>query len=348
MNIFMIAAPAGGVGRTTLAAWLALYAEEAGEGLVVALDANDEPTLVRWGRDEKLSRPVTAAWDASCTRESLESLADEGVGLVLVDGPGPEHGERIAEVLAAVDLALIVVRPRGEDLDAVGDLIDLVESAGKPFVFVLNQASEDEDMTAATAISLAQHGPVSPVILPKSAALALPARDPGGDAPPDRLVAPDHIARLWTYLRDRMARTAGRPEAGGPGPDRARSARHAYVQDATFILADMVYPCHVMDISDEGVSFSSDDAPPPGSRLGIYLPYLGRFDCDVVESRPEKVDVRLVIDDDRRAVLLDQVAALVDSSREQASPERVSAAESGSAQPAGDRPDLAGRKRSYG
>ena len=326
MNIFMIAAPADGVGRTTLAAWLGLHAEEAGEGLVVALDANDDPALVRWARDEKLSRPVTAAWDASCTRENLKGLADEGVGLVLVDCPGPEHGARIAEVLAAVDLALIVVRPKGEDLDAAGDLIDLVQSAGTPFVFVLNQASEDEDMTAATAISLAQHGPVSPVILPQSADLALPAREPGEDAPPDRLVPAEQIARLWTYLRERMARNARRPDPGGPGPNRARSATHAYYQDATFILADMVYPCHVMEISAEGVSFSSDETPPPGSRLGIYLPYLGRFDCDVVESRPGKVDVRLVIDEDRRAVLLDQVAALVDSSREHAPPERVAVA----------------------
>ena len=294
---------------------------------------------MRWARDEKLSRLVTAAWDASCTRENLEGLADEGVGLVLVDCPGPEHGARLAEVLAAVDLALIVVRPKGEDLDAAGVLIDLVQSAGTPFVFVLNQASEDEDMTAATAISLAQHGPVSPVILPKSADLALPARQPGEDAPPGRLVPAEGIARLWNYLLERMARNARRPDPGGADPNRVRSGRHAYHQDATFILADMVYPCHVMEISAEGVSFSSDETPPPGERLGIYLPYLGRFDCDVVKSRQGKVDVRLVIDDDRRAVLLDQVAALVDSSREHAPPKRISVARSGGAQPAGHRPD---------
>jgi hypothetical protein len=92
--------------------------------------------------------------------------------------------------------------------------------------------------------------------------------------------------------------------------------RHDYDRPATFLLADMVYPCHVTEILADGLSFCSEIAPPRGSRPRISLPYLGQFDCEVMESTPEKVDARFVIDEDRRAELLVQVAALVASGRE--------------------------------
>jgi chromosome partitioning protein len=316
MNTVMITAPADGVGRTTLAAWLGLQAEAAGAGLVVTLDANDDPALARWAREQKLRRPITGTWDGSCTPESLERLADEGVGLVLIDCPGPQDGARMAELLAVSDLALIAVRPRAEDLDAAGGLIDLVDQARKPFVFVVNQATDDEDMTAATAVSLAQHGPVSPVILPKCAELALPGLDTGEGGTDDRPVPGEDIARLWDYLRDRLARNARRADPGAQATDEPGRAGHAYDQDATFMIADMVYPCHVMEISAEGLLFSADRAPPAGERLRVFLPHLGQFDCEVTESRPDRIEVRLVIDEDRRGVLLEQVAALLGSSRQ--------------------------------
>jgi len=313
MHIMMIAAPAKGAGRTTLAAWLALCAEEAEAGLVVALDANEDPALLRWAREQDLSRPITAAWDDSCTPENLRRLEREGVELVLVDCPGPEDTGQIANLLAVADLALIVVRPQGEDLDAAGGLIDLVESAGKPFVFVINQATDDEDMTAAAAISLAQHGAISPVILPQCETLAAPGREAGNPADQPSEDAAD-IAGLWQYLRERLARYSAPPPSEMPSP--VQPAKYDYDQAATFVSADMVYPCHVTEILADGLSFRSTQAPPQGSQLRISLPYLGQFDCEVMSSMPEKVDARFVIEEDRRAVLLEQVAALVASGRE--------------------------------
>ncbi len=316
MHIMMIAAPTAGAGRTTLAAWLGLYAEEAEAGLVVALDANQDTALLRWARNEKLTRPITVAWDDSCTRENLKRLEDEGVELVLIDCPRLENGVQITNLLAAADLALIVVRPKSEDLDAAGSLIDLVESAGKPFVFVINQATDDEDMTAAAAMSLAQHGTISPVILPQCERLAKPRSEAIGESPNDQTDSEDDIAGLWDYLRERLERCAERAAPAIQSPDPTQSAKHDYDRPATFLLADMVYPCHVTEILADGLSFRSEIAPPRGSRLSINLPYLGQFDCQVIESKPEKVDARFVIDEDRRAELLVQVAALLASGRE--------------------------------
>lgn len=316
MHILMIAAPAAGAGRTTLAAWLGLYAEAAEAGLVVALDANQDTALLRWARKEQLTRPITVAWDDSCTRENLRRLEDEGVKLVLIDCPRPENGVQLANLLAAADLALIVVRPKSEDIDAAGSLIDLVESAGKPFVFVINQATDDEDMTAAAAISLAQHGAICPVILPQCERLAKPRRGASGDAPDHQMDPAGEIAGLWDYLRERLERCAERAEPGTRNPDPMQVAKHDYDRPATFVLADMVYPCHVTEILADGLSFRSEEAPPRGVRLRISLPYLGQFDCEVMESTPEKVDARFVIDEARRAELFEQVAALLASGRE--------------------------------
>jgi chromosome partitioning protein len=316
MHILMIAAPAAGAGRTTLTAWLGLYAEKAEAGLVVALDANQDPALLRWARKEQLTRPITVAWDDSCTRENLKRLEGEGVELVLIDCPRPENGVQISNLLATADLALIVVRPKSEDLDAAKSLIDLVESAGKPFIFVINQATEDEDMTAAAAMSLAQHGPISPVILPRCERLAKPRREASADAPNHQMDAAGDIAGLWDYLRSRLERYAEPAAPASLSPDPTQSDRHDYDRPATFLMAEMVYPSHVTEILADGLSFRSEIAPPRGSRLTIHLPYLGQFDCDVMESTPEKVDARFVIDEDRRAELLVQVAALLASSRE--------------------------------
>lgn len=315
MHIVMIAAPAKGAGRTTLAAWLALCAEEAEAGLVVALDASSDRALLRWARERGLTRPITVAWDESCTRENLKKLEDEGVELVLIDGPGPEDGAQLTMLLAVADLAVVVVRPQGEDLDAAGGLIDLVESTGKPFVFVINQATDDEDMTAAAAISLAQHGTISPVILPHCQTLATPGRDVGAAADDASDPVAD-IAGLWDYLRQRLARYGERAQAGTQDPGPIQAAKYDYDQAATFVLADMVYPCHVTEILADGLSFRAAQAPPPGSRLRISLPYLGQFDCEITASAPDAADARFVIDEGRRAVLLEQVAELVASGRE--------------------------------
>ncbi len=126
----------------------------------------------------------------------------------------------------------------------------------------------------------------------------------------------EDIAGLWDYLRDRLDRYAQPAAPAGLGPDATLSARHDYDRPATFLLADMVYPCHVTEILADGLSFRSEIAPPPGSRPRLSLPYLGQFDCQVIASAPEKVDARFVIDEDRRAELLVQVAALLASGRE--------------------------------
>ena len=316
MHVVMIAAPAAGTGRTTLAGWLAIHAEGAGDGLVVALDANDDRALLSWAQSEGFARPITGAWDHSCTFESLSRLEDEGVELVLVDCPVAEGGASAAALLEAADLALIVVRPRGDDLAATERLVDLVDEAGTPFVFVVNQACDDEETTAAI-ISLAQHGTVSPVILQRREELTMPKRGAGEDGAANQSEFAEEIARLWDYLGQCFARMSERAEPERETPIAPQDVKHAYNQRATFVVPEMVYPCHVMEISANGLSFFSEVELPRGARVRFNLPYLGQFDCEVMDSSSDEVDARFVIDEARRAELLDRVAALFGPDHEQ-------------------------------
>ncbi len=316
MHVVMITAPADGAGRTTVAGWLAVEAEGAGDGLVVALDANDDQALVSWAQSEGFARPITGAWDHSCTSESLWRLEDEGVELVLVDCPVAEDGAPTAALLAAADLALIVVRPQGDDLAATERVVDLVDEAGTPFVFVVNQAGDDEESTAAI-LSLVQHGTVSPVILRQREELTMPKRGSGEDGAVNQSEFAEEIARLWDYLGECFARMSERVEPERETPVPPQDAKHPYHQRATFVVPEMVYPCHVMEISANGLSFFSEVELPRGSRVRFNLPYLGQFDCEVMDSSSDEVDARFVIDEARRAELLDRVAALFGPDHEQ-------------------------------
>src|SRR5688572_14574283 len=55
------------------------------------------------------------------------------------DTPPSAHAF-IADVIARADLVVVPVRPTPDDLDAVGPTLDMVEAAGKNFVFVVSQA----------------------------------------------------------------------------------------------------------------------------------------------------------------------------------------------------------------
>ena len=314
----MIAASAEGVGCTTLTAALGLYAQGLEEGLVVSLDADRDLVLLQWARRQNLCRPITGAWDHSCTPDNLAQLESKGVELVLIDGPLPTQNERIASVLEAVDLVLILVRPQSEDLDTVGGLIDLVEAEGKPFIFVINQSSDDEDMTTVTVMTLAQHGTVSPVILPHCESLAGFGFENSETTELDQLGYAAEMAPLWGYIRRNLARDVERldPEASTESEDESEQARQSYRQHATFIVPEMVYPCEVTKISPEGLLFTCDVELSAGTRIRFNLPYLGQLYCEVTENHLDGVEARFVVDEDRRAELYELVTGLVNNSRE--------------------------------
>lgn len=60
---------------------------------------------------------------------------------------------------------LIPVRPSPHDLRAVGRTVELVQDAGKPFLFVVSQAKATSRLTAQAIAALSAHGAVAPAII---------------------------------------------------------------------------------------------------------------------------------------------------------------------------------------
>ena len=63
-------------------------------------------------------------------------------------------------------------RPSPHDLRAAGKTVELVESIGRPLVFVVNCASSWARITSDAAIALSQHGTVAPVVIHQRADFA--------------------------------------------------------------------------------------------------------------------------------------------------------------------------------
>ncbi len=313
MHTVAVVAANQSVGGSTLVAWLAACAHTNGDAPVVALDASEDQALAGWARDARPDGLIAAAWDASCNAASVRGLGREGVSTVLIDAKLRPDDARNSEILDASDLVVIVVQPSGGGLDRVGEALDFVEEAAAPFLFVVNQATDDEDMTAATVVSLAQHGTVSPIILPRYATCPLPNEIGADDT--DTAIAED-MARLWDYLCGRLAPAHGAAELTHPDSDDIAAAAH-YDRPATFVVPEMVYPCHVIDITEDGLVFTSEQEVPPGARLRMNLPYVGQIDCEIAKASSGRMNAHFVIDDARRAELMGQVAMLVDYGRDQ-------------------------------
>jgi len=312
MQTVAVVAANSSVGGSTLTAWLGVSARGDSGAPVVVLDAGDNQTLLDWARADQPAGFIAAAWDASCTASSVRGLVDEGVTTVLIDARLKADDARGIEILDACDLVVIVVQPEGGGLDRVGEVLDLVEDSTTPFLFVVNQATDDEEMTAATVVSLAQHGTVSPVILPRYPACALPNAETltANGAGPSMA---EDAARLWDYLRGRLAQAKRAND--GTAPEASLEAAH-YDRPATFVVPEMVYPCHVIDITADGLVFMSEQEMRPGVRLRMNLPYVGQIDCEIAEASSGRMNAHFVIDNARRAELMDQVAMLVDYGRD--------------------------------
>lgn len=163
MQILAIISRKGGVGKSTLAAHLAVEAERQQAGPVVLIDADPQRSLGDWWDARNSQTPVLANTSAATLERDLEVLAGE-FKLAIIDTP-PALSREISSVVRLADLVLIPSRPSPNDLRAIGGSIELAEAAKKRMVFVVNQAVSRTRIAAEAAIELSQHGTVSPVAI---------------------------------------------------------------------------------------------------------------------------------------------------------------------------------------
>jgi chromosome partitioning protein len=204
MFVIAVAAQKGGVGKTTIAAHLAVQAGLSGHGPAVLVDTDPQGSLGEWWRARNDDAPALATVKLEHLATNLAELRSYGTALAIIDTP-PALTASIEQVLAVADLILIPARPSPHDLRAVGATVEMVRRAGKPFLFVVNGAAPRASITAQAVAALSEHGRVVPVILYQRtdfAASMIDGRTVIETAASGR--SAHEIAELWQYVYEQI------------------------------------------------------------------------------------------------------------------------------------------------
>src|SRR5215472_3845422 len=163
MQVIVLASRKGGVGKTTLTGHLAVQAEIAGAGPVAVIDMDEQGSLSAWWNARQPENPQFARVGDGGLAQTLDGLRQAGTELVVIDTP-PYATMEIGQIVRFADLAIVPVKPSPHDLRAVGETVDVIEGAGRPFVFVLNEAPTNGLLTLQAMRTLSKHGRVAAVI----------------------------------------------------------------------------------------------------------------------------------------------------------------------------------------
>lgn len=164
MKTIVLASQKGGVGKSTLAAHLAVAAERVGDGPCVLIDTDPQASLSEWWNCRVAETPAFAHSVLKELPEKLEALAKAKFAYAILDTP-PSVSDSIRAVVSVADLVVIPVRPSPHDLRAVGRTVELVTDANKPFVFAVTQAKPNTRLTVQAVAALSAHGIVAPAVV---------------------------------------------------------------------------------------------------------------------------------------------------------------------------------------
>ncbi len=198
----------GGAGKSTLAASLAVAAQDMKETVCV-VDMDPQGSLTNWARTRGCDDVTVVASGAARLPGTLAGLAAKGFTLAIIDTPGAE-GPASSAAMATADLNIIPARPSLFDLWASANTRAALKAIGADFVFLLNQCPPAQQSARVRdgAEALEELGAlITPLI-------AGAGRLPGGGAP-----------RLWRHRTQSQWRR-GRGDARAldldPSPSRPR------------------------------------------------------------------------------------------------------------------------------
>jgi chromosome partitioning protein len=196
MQTIVVASQKGGSGKTTITRNIAVALGED----VALIDTDPQGSLTAWWNRRDAEMPVLVSM-ANGLPATLEALREAGIRMVLIDTPPSAHAF-VADVIGLADL--VPVRPTPDDLDAVGPTLDMIEGAGKNFVFIVSQAKKRTRLALETIPALAQHGKVSPVVIHDRVEFPTAAIDGRGVVELGDGAAAGEITDLVTYLRKQL------------------------------------------------------------------------------------------------------------------------------------------------
>ena len=204
MKIIVLASQKGGVGKTTLAAHLAVAAAQSSDGPCVLMDTDPQASLAAWWNGRKADTPAFAPITLQELASQQDAFRQAGYAYAFVDTP-PAITEAIRAWVAQADFVLIPTRPSPLDLRAVGSTVELALTAHRPFAFVVTQAKPNSRLTVQAMAALSVHGVVSPAIVHDRvdyAASMIDGRTVLETDPKGRSAA--EVLALWSFVKARM------------------------------------------------------------------------------------------------------------------------------------------------
>lgn len=205
MKVIVFASQKGGVGKTTLAAHLAVAAEKAGDGPCVLLDTDPQASLAAWWNGRADQKPAFAPLASLKELSSkLTALDAAGYAYAFIDTP-PAITESIQAVVSCADFVLIPTRPSPHDLRAVGSTVELAVKADRPFAFAVTQAKPNSRLTVQAIAALSAHGVVSQAVVHDRVDYAGSMIDGRTVQELDaRSRSAAEVDELWSFVKERM------------------------------------------------------------------------------------------------------------------------------------------------
>jgi chromosome partitioning protein len=191
----------GGSGKTSLCAHVSVEAEHAGNGPVYLIDTDPQGTLSTWHENRTAETPHRIEVALPELPAALATLKQREAAFCFID-TAPNRGDENAGLFRQADLVLVPVRPSPSDLWAVAATVKLLKQIGTPFLFVVNQATLNANITAQAVAALSHHGPVAQTIIVNRVPYAAAMTD-GHTAPELSVKGPAaaEIATLWTNIK---------------------------------------------------------------------------------------------------------------------------------------------------
>ena len=203
MKIIVIASQKGGAGKTTLAAHLAIAAEQDGHRAVL-IDMDPQGSLTAWWEAREAETPALSPAPLRELGHKLAALAQGGFDLAVIDTP-PSITSALSAIVQGADLVLIPARPSPHDLRAVGGTVAVATSAGLPFAFAVTQAKPTAKLTVQAVAALSEHGPVASAIVHDRVDYAASMTDGRTVIEVDpKGRSADEIRNLWKFIKSRL------------------------------------------------------------------------------------------------------------------------------------------------
>ena len=154
MHVISVASQKGGVGKSTIAANLALLADRV-DAPALLIDTDPQGSLTFWRSLRERDTPVLVPCRPRELPEVLDAALRDGIEWVFIDGP-PHNGEDIAASMRASDLVMIPTRPAAFDLAAISATIDMARALSRPFMVVLNAVPPKRGVAEAPVVTEAR------------------------------------------------------------------------------------------------------------------------------------------------------------------------------------------------